>query len=100
MTTEAIALLLAGITTLGGLVSTLIMVYRARADKRRLTTETSKIDAEAAAVISSSAVALLLPLKAEVAELRTQLAACTAELGKTKTLLEAANARIRVLELT
>lgn len=99
MSTEAIALIVTAITTLGGLASTAILIYRARADKRRLTTETGKISADAAAVISSSAVALLEPLKAEVAELRLRLTECTAELRETKTLLHAANFRIRELEL-
>lgn len=96
MTIETAVLL---ITTVGGLGSTLVLIYRARADKKRLTTETGKISADAAAVISSSAVALLQPLKAEIADLRERLGACTAELRETNKLLAAANGRIRELEL-
>ena len=61
------------ITTLGGLISSIILIYRARADKHKITEESSKIGAEAAAVISATAVALLAPMREEVKTLEGKL---------------------------
>lgn len=83
MTIETLVLL---ITTLGGLASTGVLIYRAKADKRRLTTETGKLSADAAAVISNSAVILLKPMQDAIADLEDRL--------------HKANARVSELEQT
>lgn len=75
MTIETIVLL---ITTLGGFGGTGVLLYKAKADKKRLTTETGKISADAAAVISDSAVALLKPMQDAIADLEKRLRSTTA----------------------
>lgn len=85
MTIETLVLL---ITTLGGLASTGVLIYRAKADKRRLTTETGKLSADAAAVISNSAVALLKPMQDAIADLEGRLRKANDRIGELETTIE------------
>jgi hypothetical protein len=64
----------------GGLATFVGLVYRARSDKKNTDASTAKIDADATEVITSTALTLLAPLKAEVESTRAQLAIVTAQL--------------------
>lgn len=69
------AILLA--TTIGGLGTTIVLVYRARAEKNKLTGETGKLSAETAAVISNSALLLLEPMRIEITSLEGRIKSAT-----------------------
>lgn len=58
----------------GGLATAGVLIYRARSDKRNTDSNTSKNDADAAAVISETALELLAPLRAEVKAAREEIA--------------------------
>lgn len=64
----------------GGLATFVGLVYRARSDKKNTDASTAKIDAEATAVLTSTALTLLAPLQAEVESTRAQLAIVTSQL--------------------
>lgn len=69
MTTSDIINLVIG----GGVTTAIGMVYRMRSDKRNTDSSTSKNDADAAAVISETALELLAPLREEIQSLRLQV---------------------------
>lgn len=114
MTVEQLALLITSLTTFGGLGGTAVLIYRAREDKRKITNERGKLSADAAAVISDSAVALLKPMQDALTDLETRLAksnerarvledrliATSAELGEAQKRLHTARLRIDELETT
>jgi hypothetical protein len=57
-----------------GISGALILAYKARSEKRNTDSSTSKNDADAAAVISETALELLAPLRAEVKAAREEIA--------------------------
>lgn len=92
--TDIAASVFAAIGALGG-TSALIALLKLRADKRKILAEAGKTSADAAAVIQGSAVALLQPLREEIARLSGEV---TELRGKVHTLsveLETARAQLR-----
>lgn len=69
------------IGTIGGVVSTAMLVYNAKAQKKKLTNESGKISADAAAVISNSAVALLEPMRQQITDLEQRLSSANRRAG-------------------
>lgn len=72
-----------------GLATALVLLYRARADKRHVEAGTSKTDADAAAVISETAVVLLGPLRSELKLAHKELDALRQDLNTVRVELEA-----------
>jgi len=70
LTWETLTLLIAAI---GGFTTTAVLIYRAKAEKGKLTEETGKLSAEAAAVISNSALLLLEPMSDRIASLEARI---------------------------
>lgn len=76
MTVDLASMILV-ITTLGGLATSAVLLYKAKSDKRKIVSETHKISADAAAVISSSAIALMAPMEAQINDLESRLKSAT-----------------------
>lgn len=68
----------------GGGGATLVAAVQAFLDRKRVGAETEKLDADAAAVLSKTALELLEPLRKQVADLRQELGEATEQLDRVK----------------
>lgn len=90
---ELAQLVFTAIVAIGG-SSSLVLVLRYRADRRKVLADAGKTDAEAAAVLSGAAITLLEPLQAEVSRLTTRVHELEARVATLTADLDAAHAQL------
>ena len=89
---DALQLVVSGLIG-GGLIQAVIAVFRARSEVRRTDASTTKDEADAAAVLTETSLALLAPLREEIDKARTEVHNLRAEVET----LRAENAEYRRL---
>jgi peptidoglycan hydrolase CwlO-like protein len=77
MELQTIVLLLGTFT---GVATSAVLIFKARAERKKLTNESGKISADAAQVISNSAVALLAPMQEQITHLEARLSAANKQI--------------------
>jgi chromosome segregation ATPase len=81
-------------TTLIGAIGTVYGLAKAKAEKRKITAEAEKVDVDAVAVISNSAIALLGPMEKQVSNLETRLQATTQRANELENKYETVSAEL------
>lgn len=82
------------ITTLLGAIGTIYGFSRFKAERKKIDAEAEKIDVDAVAVISSSAIALLGPMEKQVTNLEARLVAVTKRADQLENKYETASAEL------
>lgn len=82
----------------GGFITSLVALLRVRSSNRKLNAEAGKTGADAAAVLSSSAVALLPAMNTQVAQMEARLTAANNTITELEGKLRSANTTIREME--
>jgi hypothetical protein len=74
------------ITALGG-ATAITMLFRIRADKKKILAEVHKTDLDAAAVLTATSLSLMVPLQEQVAQLSAEITALRVEVAQLRAVL-------------